>query len=91
VRRADETATQILCGGLDKGGDPAYTLAALALLQGGATFLKDGRLAQLVEQMTLNHRVAGSNPASPTILRSASYGSASQRLLSVARHENLRH
>jgi hypothetical protein len=32
---------------------------------------KDGRLAQLVEQMTLNHRVAGSNPASPTILTEA--------------------
>ena len=26
----------------------------------------DGRLAQLVEQLTLNQRVAGSNPASPT-------------------------
>ena len=27
-----------------------------------------GRLAQLVEQLTLNQRVAGSNPASPTKL-----------------------
>ncbi len=27
-----------------------------------------GRLAQLVEQLTLNQRVAGSNPASPTNL-----------------------
>ena len=25
-----------------------------------------GRLAQLVEQLTLNQRVAGSNPSSPT-------------------------
>jgi hypothetical protein len=30
---------------------------------------QDGRLAQVVEQLTLNQRVAGSNPASPTILR----------------------
>ena len=27
---------------------------------------KGGRLAQLVEQLTLNQRVAGSNPAAPT-------------------------
>ena len=28
--------------------------------------LSCGRLAQLVEQLTLNQRVAGSNPAAPT-------------------------
>ena len=27
-----------------------------------------GRIAQLVEQLTLNQRVAGSSPAAPTIL-----------------------
>ena len=31
-------------------------------------FPKVGRLAQLVEQVTLNHRVVGSNPTSPTII-----------------------
>ena len=29
-------------------------------------FIIWGRLAQLVEQLTLNQRVAGSNPAAPT-------------------------
>jgi hypothetical protein len=28
-----------------------------------------GRLAQLVEQLTLNQRVAGSSPAAPTIFK----------------------
>ena len=31
-----------------------------------------GRIAQLVEQLTLNQRVAGSSPAAPTRLRSRS-------------------
>jgi hypothetical protein len=33
-----------------------------------ATSTKDGRLAQVVEQLTLNQRVEGSSPSSPTIL-----------------------
>ena len=31
------------------------------------TFVVYGRLAQLVEQLTLNQRAVGSNPSSPTI------------------------
>ena len=40
------------------------------------TLSTSGCLAQLVEQLTLNQRVAGSNPAAPTTLRSrpAGYG-----------------
>jgi hypothetical protein len=30
---------------------------------------ENGRLAQVVEQLTLNQRVVGSSPTSPTILR----------------------
>jgi hypothetical protein len=34
---------------------------------------ENGRLAQVVEQLTLNQRVVGSSPTSPTILHSASH------------------
>ncbi len=45
---------------------------ALSRLHGPpVTSTKDGRLAQVVEQLTLNQRVVGSSPTSPTILRSA--------------------
>jgi len=38
------------------------------LVRGLAPLLRfDGRLAQLVEQLTLNQRVVGSKPTAPTI------------------------
>jgi hypothetical protein len=50
---------------------PAYTAQHWPRRSRGLRSEWSGRLAQLVEQMTLNHRVAGSNPASPTIPRKA--------------------
>ena len=35
-------------------------------MSGPGLFLVVGRIAQLVEQLTLNQRVAGSSPAAPT-------------------------
>ena len=46
-------------------GHPQVALLNDALLRGLAG-LGSGRIAQLVEQMTLNHRVPGSSPGAPT-------------------------
>ena len=37
-------------------------------IAGPAPLPENGRLAQVVEQLTLNQRVVGSSPTSPTIL-----------------------
>src|SRR5215813_8797370 len=60
-------------GPRDDGGGPP-TLAGLA----GIALLHDpglcaGRIAQSVEQLTLNQRVPGSSPGAPTTLKSLDY------------------
>ena len=47
---------------IDKAGSLCYTPAFRGRPQGRLA----GRIAQLVEQLTLNQRVAGSSPAAPT-------------------------
>src|SRR6185295_9206418 len=46
-------------------GHPRVALLNDALLR-GLSGPRSGRIAQLVEQMTLNHRVPGSSPGAPT-------------------------
>jgi hypothetical protein len=46
-------------------GHPRVALLNDALLR-GLSGPSSGRIAQLVEQMTLNHRVPGSSPGAPT-------------------------
>jgi hypothetical protein len=46
-------------------GHPGVALLNDALLR-GLSGPRSGRIAQLVEQMTLNHRVPGSSPGAPT-------------------------
>jgi hypothetical protein len=57
-------------------GDIMSSLAGhrqIALLNDAVPYgdirIGSGRIAQLVEQMTLNHRVPGSSPGAPTTLK----------------------
>src|SRR5262249_32414382 len=59
-------------GSLLPGGDGTISRRLRCYRQGGTALLyarpsRIGRIAQLVEQLTLNQRVAGSSPAAPTI------------------------
>ena len=49
---------------LDRGNDLCYIPLRLQRFAAGDF---DGRIAQLVEQLTLNQRVLGSSPSAPTI------------------------
>src|SRR5262249_31555243 len=60
-------------GSLLPGGDGTISRRLRCYRQGGTALLyarpsRIGRIAQLVEQLTLNQRVAGSSPAAPTKL-----------------------
>ena len=51
---------------LDKGGQGTYRPRQLALHRGAIRPSQGGRIAQVVEQLTLNQRVVGSSPTAPT-------------------------
>jgi sporulation-control protein spo0M len=55
--------------GLDKLETLAYSRACAEAKVKSAFHTKDGRIAQVVEQLTLNQRVVGSSPTAPTILQ----------------------
>jgi hypothetical protein len=51
---------------LDKASQAPYRPQPLALLTQGQFAFAGGRIAQVVEQLTLNQRVVGSSPTAPT-------------------------
>ena len=53
--------------GLDKPESTRYKAASFAAPRLSRRTRTDGRIAQLVEQLTLNQRVQGSSPCAPTI------------------------
>ena len=61
---------------MDKVTRQPYRPRRWPCIRGAIRPFQGGRIAQVVEQLTLNQRVVGSSPTAPTSLRSSSYGSA---------------
>ena len=51
---------------LDKGGQGTYRRRGWPCTRGAIRPSQGGRIAQVVEQLTLNQRVVGSSPTAPT-------------------------